>query len=85
MQNEFVPAKSSQIHWIDQLVYVPAAVTCCGILPVAALFSGKTDFWGLSLTTCVLIQYLGQLRKAEGRLRGMNTTQASNLVENLGK
>jgi uncharacterized protein DUF499 len=30
-----------------------------------------------------LIQYLCQLRKAEGGLRGMNTTQASDLVENL--
>jgi hypothetical protein len=30
-----------------------------------------------------ILQYLCQLRKAEGRLRGMNTTQAGNLVENL--
>src|SRR6266581_4152303 len=30
-------------------------------------------------------QYLGQLRKANGRLRGMNTAQASNLLENLGE
>jgi hypothetical protein len=30
-----------------------------------------------------LLQYLCQLRKAEGGLRGMNTTQASDLVENL--
>jgi phosphonate transport system permease protein len=30
-------------------------------------------------------QYLGQLRKAEGRLRSMNTAQAGDLVENLGQ
>jgi hypothetical protein len=30
-------------------------------------------------------QYLCQLRKAEGGLRGMNTTQASDLVENLAE
>ncbi len=30
-------------------------------------------------------QYLCQLGKAEGRLRGMNTAQAGDLVENLGK
>jgi hypothetical protein len=29
-------------------------------------------------------QYLGQLRKTDGRLRGMNTAQAGDLVENLG-
>ena len=29
-------------------------------------------------------QYLCQLRKAEGGFNGMNTAQASNLVENLG-
>jgi hypothetical protein len=28
-------------------------------------------------------QYLRQLRKAEGGVRGMNTTQASDLAENL--
>jgi hypothetical protein len=30
------------------------------------------------------LQYLGQLRKTDGRLRGMNTAQAGDLVENLG-
>jgi len=30
-------------------------------------------------------QYLCQLGKAEGGLRGMNTAQAGDLVENLGK
>jgi hypothetical protein len=30
-------------------------------------------------------QYLGQLRKAEGGLSGVNTAQASDLVENLGE
>ena len=30
-------------------------------------------------------QYLCQLRKAEGGLRGMNTAQAGDLVENLGQ
>ena len=30
------------------------------------------------------IQYLGQLRQAEGRLRSMNTAQAGDLVANLG-
>src|SRR5439155_15743296 len=30
------------------------------------------------------VQYLCQLRKAEGGFNGMNTAQASNLVENLG-
>src|SRR6266568_9507832 len=30
-------------------------------------------------------QYLGQLRKAEGRLRSMNTAQAGDLVANLGQ
>src|SRR5262252_6947588 len=30
-------------------------------------------------------QYLRQLRKAEGGLRGMNTTQASDLAENLAQ
>ena len=30
-------------------------------------------------------QYLCQLRKAEGGLRGMNTAQAGDLVENLGE
>ena len=30
------------------------------------------------------LQYLCQLRTAESRLRGMNTAQAGNLVENLG-
>jgi hypothetical protein len=30
-------------------------------------------------------QYHRQLRKAEGGLHGMNTAQASNLVENLGE
>jgi hypothetical protein len=50
-----------------------------------------TDDWSI----CVLgrlfrlelckfcLQYLCQLRKAEGGLRGMNTPQASDLVENL--
>jgi hypothetical protein len=32
---------------------------------------------------CDMEQYLRQLRKAEGGLRGMNTTQASDLAENL--
>ena len=32
-----------------------------------------------------LQQYLGQLRKAEGGLSGVNTAQASDLVENLGE
>src|SRR5438128_5754060 len=31
------------------------------------------------------VQYLCQLRKAEGGLRGMNTAQAGDLVENLGQ
>jgi hypothetical protein len=31
------------------------------------------------------VQYLCQLGKAEGGLRGMNTAQAGDLVENLGK
>src|SRR4029434_8451283 len=31
----------------------------------------------------LLLQYLRQLREAEGGLRGMNTTQAGDLVENL--
>src|SRR3989442_2802820 len=33
----------------------------------------------------LLCQYLGQLRKAEGGLSGVNTAQASDLVENLGE
>ena len=31
------------------------------------------------------MQYLRQLRKAEGGLRGMNTAQAGDSVENLGQ
>ena len=31
-----------------------------------------------------MVQYLRQLRKAEGGLRDMNTAQAGDLVENLG-
>jgi len=34
--------------------------------------------------TEIPLQYLRQLRKAEGRLRSMNTAQAGHLVENLG-
>jgi hypothetical protein len=34
--------------------------------------------------TLSCIQYLRQLRKAEGGLNGMNTAQAGNPVENLG-
>src|SRR2546422_10731255 len=36
-------------------------------------------------TTRAIVQYLCQLGKAEGGLRGMNTAQADDLVENLGK
>ena len=38
-----------------------------------------------SLCDGVIDQYLCQLRKAEGGLRGMNTAQAADLVENLGQ
>jgi hypothetical protein len=34
---------------------------------------------------CKYSQYLGQLRKAEGRLRSMNTAQAGDMAENLGQ
>jgi hypothetical protein len=37
----------------------------------------------LSKKFASLLQYLCQLRKAEGGLRGMNTTQAGDLVKNL--
>jgi hypothetical protein len=40
---------------------------------------------GLSLQKELSQQYLGQLRKAEGRLRSMHTAQAGDLVENLGQ
>jgi hypothetical protein len=32
-----------------------------------------------------ILQYLRQLRKAEGGLRGMNTAQTGDPVENLGQ
>ena len=39
--------------------------------------------WNRKLPGAPTTQYLCQLRKAEGGLRGMNTTQAGDLVENL--
>ncbi len=39
----------------------------------------------IAQTIFAFIQYLCQLRKAEGGLSGMNTAQAGDLVENLGQ
>ena len=44
------------------------------------------DFWcDQDLELYSYYQYLRQLRKAEGRLSGMNTAQAGDLVTNLGQ
>jgi hypothetical protein len=55
MKDTFVTAKPSKLHWIDQVLYLPAGVMLCVFVPVGALISGETSFWGLSVTTCVLI------------------------------
>ena len=41
----------------------------------------------VTITRCIPItyQYLRQLQKADGGLRGMNTAQASDLIENLSQ
>ena len=41
--------------------------------------------WLQAKIMSVYLQYLCQLGKAEGGLSGMNTAQAGDLVENLGK
>jgi hypothetical protein len=75
-----------RLPWQTEYTHVTAPIVGTEIvLPItlALPIFAEADRSTVKSLTNRLLQYLCQLRKAEGGLRGMNTTQAGDLVENL--